>query len=281
MADTKEDALVKTTQNYYDSTDADNFYFNIWGGEDIHVGIYDREDITIREASHQTVKLMADMLQNLNSDAEVLDIGAGYGGAGRFLAKTYGCKVVCQNLSETQNARNREMNKAQGLEDKIEVIGGNFEDLPLEDGRFDIVWCEDSILHSGRRKKVLEEVFRVLKTGGEFIFTDPMKKHGVPNEDIRPILNRIHLDSLGSFEFYQEAANEVGFETVAIKDLSEHLGNHYAAVAKNLNGRYDEVVKVSSKEYVDNMLKGLDYWVEGNQAGNLTWGILHFRKPKG
>ena len=32
-------SVVKTAQEYYDSDDADNFYYHVWGGEDIHVGL--------------------------------------------------------------------------------------------------------------------------------------------------------------------------------------------------------------------------------------------------
>ena len=34
-------SAVSTAREYYNSEDADNFYFAIWGGEDIHIGLYD------------------------------------------------------------------------------------------------------------------------------------------------------------------------------------------------------------------------------------------------
>ena len=33
-----------TARDYYNSTDADTFYHSVWGGEDIHVGIYNGGD---------------------------------------------------------------------------------------------------------------------------------------------------------------------------------------------------------------------------------------------
>ncbi|MGJ3262351.1 MAG: class I SAM-dependent methyltransferase, partial [Salinarimonas sp.] len=36
-----EKSVSRITEDYYDSPEADNFYFNIWGGEDIHVGMYE------------------------------------------------------------------------------------------------------------------------------------------------------------------------------------------------------------------------------------------------
>src|SRR5690606_22992086 len=104
----------------------------------------------------------------------ILDIGAGYGGAARRLVERTGCGVICLNLSDAENERNRAMNEEQGYADRIEVIDGSFEEIPLGDGSVDAVWCQDAMLHSGDRARVLDEVDRVLKKGGRFIFTDPM-----------------------------------------------------------------------------------------------------------
>ena len=61
----------------------------------------------------------------------MLDLGSGYGGAARYLAKNHGCKVTCLNLSETQNERNIYNNKNYGLNHLINVTKGNFEDIPF------------------------------------------------------------------------------------------------------------------------------------------------------
>ena len=37
-------------EDYYDSDDAVRFYLDVWGGEDIHVGLYESETEAIREA---------------------------------------------------------------------------------------------------------------------------------------------------------------------------------------------------------------------------------------
>ncbi len=274
-----EQDVVKIAETYYDSREADQFYLNIWGGEDIHVGIYPEAGGSIIEASRKTVETMAGKLQGLGADTRVLDIGAGYGGSARYLAKAFGCRVSCLNISETQNQRNRQLCEEQGLADKVSVLHGNFEALPFEAGSFDVVWCQDSLLHSGNRGLVLQEVKRVLKPGGQWIFTDPMQADDCPRGVLEPVLSRIHLSTMGSFGFYDKAHAELGFETVAIDDLSEQLPRHYGRVRKDLESRYDEIIKVSSKDYVDRMIQGLGHWVEAGKKGYLSWGILHFRLP--
>ena len=48
--------VVNTACEYYNSDDADRFYTTIWGGEDIHIGIYASETESIFAASRGTVE---------------------------------------------------------------------------------------------------------------------------------------------------------------------------------------------------------------------------------
>lgn len=269
---------VEQAEAYYDSSDADNFYKHVWGGEDIHIGLYQSEDEPIKDASHRTVLTMIEMLGGLDASTKVVDVGAGYGGSGRVMAKTFGCHVTSLNLSETQNDLNRELNKEWGVEDKHDVVYGDFEHLPFDDNEFDVCWSQDAFLHSGNRIGVLQEVKRVLKPGGQLIFTDPMQKDGLKDQSVlQPILDRIHLETLGSFGFYDEELTKLGFEKVEVRDLTHQLRNHYDRVRRVLEGDYDNMCNLSSKTYIDNMIKGLGHWVNGADSGYLAWGIMQYR----
>ena len=134
---------VDTARVYYNSSDADRFYATIWGGEDIHIGLYHSENDSSFEASRRTVKKMAVYLENLNAETRVLDIGSGYGGSARFLVKQYGCQVGCLNLSEVQNQRNRSVNHKEGISLSINVVDGSFEQIPMPDHSVDVVWSQD------------------------------------------------------------------------------------------------------------------------------------------
>jgi len=272
--------VVERTQNYYDSADADEFYFRIWGGEDIHIGLYNEGEKDIFAASRRTVERMANYVADrITSETKVLDLGAGYGGSARYLAKRFGCHVTALNLSLKQNERDRQMNQEQGLADKIDVVDGNFEDLPYEDNSFDVIWSQDSFLHSGERRKVFAEMDRVLKPGGDIIFTDPMQKHGVDREQLRPVLDRIQLETMGSIEDYRQYAREFGWEELAVERMTGQLVNHYSNVHDHLESREKDLEGVVSQEYIDNMKRGLNHWVNAGKKELLAWGILHFRKP--
>ena len=275
---TNRSDAVERAEEYYDSAESDAFYKTIWGGEDIHIGLYRSESETIADASRRTVEEMAKRIQVCGPNTRIMDLGAGYGGSARYLAKTFGCKVTCLNLSETQNTRNRELTAQAGLDDLVSVVHGDFENIPDTDDSYDVVWSQDAILHSGRRERVLDEVARILAPHGQLVFTDPMQSDYCPDGVLQPILDRIQLSTLGSFRFYREKLAARGFQEESIEDLTDQLRNHYFRVGQALRKNYDQAVELSGKTYVNNMLKGLQHWVDGADKGYLAWGIMDFRK---
>jgi sarcosine/dimethylglycine N-methyltransferase len=221
---------------------------------------------------------MAAQLPELDAKTRVLDIGSGYGGAARHLANTYGCHVTCLNLSESQNRRNHDLNRAQGLHLLINVVDGSFEDIALPDGLIDVVWSQDAILHSGNRERVFAEVRRILDKGGNFILTDIMQSETCSSEVMQPILDRIDLESLGSLALYRAYAEHAGLEEVQWIDLSPQLNTHYTRVLHEVQANYEDLRRVCSEDYLNRAQIGLQHWIDGGKSGDLVWGILHFRK---
>ena len=275
------EGAAETAREYYNSDDADKFYSIIWGGEDIHVGLYENDEEPIAPASHRTVAHMMELAGEIRPDFKVIDLGAGYGGSARAIAKKHGCHVTALNVSEVENERDRAMNKEQGLDDKIEVIDGNFEELPFEDNSFDLAWTQDSFLHSAERHLCMKEAARVMKPGARFVMTDPMQSDDTPtdSEKLQPILDRIHLPSLGSPGFYREMAKKYGLKEIKFEEHAHQLPRHYGRVREELIKREKDLLEGGvSQAYIDRMKQGLQHWVNGGNAGILTWGIFVFEK---
>ncbi len=273
------ETATQVAREYYNSSDADRFYSEIWGGEDIHIGLYESGDDSIKDASRRTVDHLLQRIGELDSGATVIDIGSGYGGAARRMVDRFGCRVVCVNLSETENERNRQLNEAAGVSDRIDVIDGSFEDLPLENGTFDAAWSQDAILHAGNRPRVFGEVDRVLRSGGRFIFTDPMQSNDCPDGVLDPILARIHLSDLGFPKFYQSVARDLGWQDLGFEDLTDQLVNHYSRVLKETESRQSDLGQTISGDYLERMKTGLQHWIDGGRKGHLSWGVFLFGKP--
>ncbi|MEN8218022.1 MAG: class I SAM-dependent methyltransferase [Pseudomonadota bacterium] len=270
-------SVVSRTRDYYNSNEVLSFQTLIYNHSDhCSIGLYDGQE-SIHQAMYKTVEKMASQVP-FNESSIVLDMGAGYGGAARYLANTANCFVDCLNLSEGQNRRNRELNQKQGLDSQIRVIEGSFEEIPSPNEHYDVVWSQDALLFSSDRVKMLQEVYRVLKKGSHFIFTDPMKSDDCPTEVLQPLLERIHLDSLSSFNFYRNTATTLGFQEVQVIELTEQLTKHYARLLEEINTQYEAFLKACGKDYIEHQKRGLKHWVEAGKNGYLNWGILHFSK---
>lgn len=271
---------AETAQAYYDSMDTDRMYRLMWGGEHIHFGIYMEPDEPIHVASLRTVETMAQTLREIGPESRIIDLGAGYGGAARYLAKEYGCSVSCLNISTAQNERNRQLNREQGLDSLIDVQEGSFEAIPFPDDSFDIVWSQDAILHSSNRYQVFEEIRRVLKAGGELIFTDPMQSETCPSGLLQPAFDRLGIKDMGSAKFYRDTAQTLGFEEAQFINLSQHVPTHYRRLGEEVKRRYKEVVQATSADFVDRTLTSIEPWHDYYEQGYMQWGIWHFCQPK-
>lgn len=127
---------AEAARRYYDTADVDAFYTAVWGGEDIHMGIYAHPHEAVAVASQRTVEQMAAMVvDRLGPTHMVLDLGSGYGGPARYLANRFGCRVVALNISGVQNRRHRKINTARRVDGIIDIVAGSFDDLPFAAGQ--------------------------------------------------------------------------------------------------------------------------------------------------
>ncbi|MGO1523127.1 MAG: SAM-dependent methyltransferase [Nesterenkonia sp.] len=268
----------RVAQAAYDNPDADWFYSQIWGGEDIHLGLYRHPEESIAAASRRTMDHMAARLGERTVD-DVVDLGSGYCGASRFLSSRFGARVLSVNVSPEQNQRARALNTDAGLAEAIMVVDGSYNSVPADDGSFDLAWSQDAFLHSDRRDTAIAEAARVLRPGGELLFTDPMSADDTSQDLLGPVLERLHLPSLGSPAQYRAHAAAAGLVEVGFEDHTAQLATHYGRVLQESRARMDELRRSAGEEYLKHLMRGLQNWVDAGSRGLLTWGIFHFRKP--
>ncbi|KAL8927218.1 MAG: hypothetical protein Q9208_002394 [Pyrenodesmia sp. 3 TL-2023] len=278
-----------SARSHYNAPSTDTFYTQVWGGEDIHMGIYALPTDTIATASARTVAAMASTLASTGvpilPHLRVLDLGAGYGGAARWLAKTFGCSVTCLNLSFVQNERNKAMNRAAKLSHLIDVVEGSFEDLPpeiLDLAPFDIVWSQDSFLHSEDREKIVAGIDQVLARDGRgrVIFTDLMASKDAFERQpalMGLMMDRLGLSSLGAVEPYTQAFMRRGFQNWGYWDGVENFAVHYRKVGEELERRRKGMKGVDGA-VLEKQALGIRNWVRAAELGCVDWGIFCFGK---
>jgi len=126
---------------------------------------------------YPTNRLAVDAL-SLASDEVVLDVGCGTAAALRHASSrvTDGRLVGVDPIPRMREIA-RERLRGHAAEDRIEILAGAADDLPLDDGSADVVLAFDSYDHWPDADAGLREIHRVLRADGRLAI---VKDRGIP-----------------------------------------------------------------------------------------------------
>ena len=159
-------------------------------------------------------------LASLEEGETVLDLGSG-GGFDCFLAAQKVGKngrVIGVDMTPEMIEKARE-NKQKGDYDNVEFRLGEIENLPVADNSVDVIISNCVINLSPDKKKVFNEVFRVLKPGGRLMVSDIVLLKPLPDvirNSIEAYVGCVAGASLR--DEYLEAIRIAGFEDIGIVD---------------------------------------------------------------
>ena len=109
---------------------------------------------------------------DFTSAMRVLDVGCGIGGPVRYIANKFGCHVTGIDLTEEFCRAATMLTQRCALSDRVNFVRGNVLDLPLSDGSFDLVWCQNVTMNIEDKARLYGEVHRVLRPDGRFTSTE-------------------------------------------------------------------------------------------------------------
>ena len=154
----------------------------------------------------------------------VLDIGAVLAGPARLLASALGCRVDCLELSPDYCAGAVLLNRLTGLEDRITVHMGSALDMPFPDDSFDVVWMQNVGMNIADKRKLYDEIYRVLKPGGRFAFQEMAAGKVAPSYFPLPWATDPADNFLVSAEEMRSVLGASGFTAELLEDTSDaHL----------------------------------------------------------
>lgn len=162
-------------------------------------------------------------LLGLGLDTHVLDVASGSGGPALFMVRSTGCRLTGVDIHDRGVATANAAAVRDGLDDRARFLVHDARDpYPFDDAAFDVVVSFDSINHVFDRAPVFAEWRRVLRPGGQVLYTDAVVVTGPLRRE--EILAR--SASMGEFVFTPAGADEArlhdaGFVDVRVDDLSD------------------------------------------------------------
>ncbi len=258
---------------YYDDAAISRFYETCWGGADIHIGHYATGDETVAEASAAMTRHLLG-LAHLEAGHRVLDIACGFGGTLRMLAQL-GCQVKGIDISQNCVDHARETIAAAGLDDKIDVAIGDFHRIDSEPGAWDAVVCQEAIIHSDDRPQVFAEVFRILRPGGVFAFSDILTGDGADITKVEAAFARLGASVGATIGSYQSMARDAGFEVSHVEERLGDIKTHYDKLAAQL----EEPLAGIDADALTAISNSISRWQEALAGGHITWACFVATKP--
>jgi len=267
-------AAVGRTAEYYDTASVSDFYRQCWGGEDIHIGLYATGKESVAEASTAMTRHLLDSA-GIRAGMSVLDIACGYGGTLRVLAEMGCAPVRGIDISASNVAYAREANLKAGLDAGIEVEIGDFHAIGGDADTWDAVVCQDSIIHSPDRPAVFRDVFRVLRPGGTFAFSDLLTGTSADIDKVKAAFARIGATADATIGDYEQMARTAGFEIIRTEERQDDIRTHYDRLA----ARLAEPVAGLDTDALDAISQSIERWRNALAGGDITWALFVARKP--
>ena len=163
-------------------------------------------------------------LAGVREGEDVLDLGSGSGTDAFVAALRAGeaGSVIGVDMTDEQLGKARRLRDEAGLE-TVSFERGYIEDLPFEDGAFDVVISNGVINLSSDKARVFEEASRLLAPGGRLAVSDIISERRMPTSiKTDADLWAACIGGAEQVDDYTSIIEAAGFELTEIADNSQY-----------------------------------------------------------
>jgi len=213
---------IKQIKKYYRDSDAGYKYLHSKEGA-VHMAL-NYDGVFSDDGFYAQVKEIDNIIKP-EGIKDVLELGCGKGFNSLFLAKEnpdvnfVGIDITDKHLLEADK-------KARNIKN-VDFSYGDFHDLDFKDASFDLIFELESICHASDTKKVLSEIYRVLKPSGYFILYEGFKQDGFKNisENLKTasilVEKSMAVNNFEEISYWLSIASGVGFKIKIKENISQ------------------------------------------------------------
>ncbi|MEO5874972.1 MAG: methyltransferase domain-containing protein [Streptosporangiaceae bacterium] len=277
MPVSSRDYTEQDVQQFFDTTLT--AYLSFWDSNGVlHTGYFAGPgDTDYQAASDRTSEILAGYTE-LGPDSHVLDVGCGCGNYLLDLAGWTGCSGHGLDLSEERVKFARDKLTAHP-DRRLTFDHGSATAMPYADGTFSHVVSQDAMCLIPDKPRTHAEVYRVLRPGGLFVFSDFLQpKEEVSERARRHVYDRVRWNGGFSLVGYQQALETAGFEIVLARNVSDHLRQTYSVLGVTATERAASAPDEATRDWMLGFAESCGEMLIAIDDGEFGWGILVARK---
>ncbi|HEY7144530.1 MAG TPA: methyltransferase domain-containing protein [Streptosporangiaceae bacterium] len=257
-------------------------YLSFWDAEGVlHTGYFTGpDDADYQQAAERTSQVLA-ADAGIGESSHVLDVGCGCGNFVRYLASSLRCSGEGLDLSQERIAFARERLAAQdrGRELRIAFRHGSATQLPYPEASFSHVVSQDALFLVPDKPRSHAEIYRVLRPGGLFAFSDFLQPaEQVSEQARRHVYDRVRWSAGLSFTGYQQALERAGFEVELARNLRGQIRQTYQVLGVTARERARGTQDQAARDWMLAFAQSCAAIQTAIDDGEFGWGMFVARK---
>ena len=165
-------------------------------------------------------------LLQISASSEVLEIGFGSGLYAIHLAETTGCRITGLEINPHAVAAATELARQSSLGAQVKFRQQDVsEPLPFENNHFHAAFSNDVLCHVPERLALLQELRRILRPGGQLLFSDALIIGGLVTNEELAIRSSIGLYVFTAPGNNEKLLQEAGFDVATIMDTTSNAAS--------------------------------------------------------
>ncbi|GAX26208.1 hypothetical protein FisN_16Lh025 [Fistulifera solaris] len=157
---------------------------------------------------------------------QCIDLGSGTGASAIRIASSttnQKGKVVCLNVCPQQNRIAQHNVTKSNLHNQIQIVEGDFEQVPFPDHAFDLAFSQDAFIHAQSKIQAFREAFRLVRQGGAFVFCDVMAGPTTTDDQVEQFAQDNAIPDLLRPEQAMQAMRQAGWKDVHCLNVTKDM----------------------------------------------------------
>ena len=152
--------------------------------------------------------------EKIDETKSILDAGCGTGQTSAYIAKQYRCNVTSLDCNKMMLDKAKQ--RFSTLHLPIEVKQGSTENLPFDEGVFDMILSE-SVISFTDVSLTIPEFKRVLKPNGVLLAIEMVLEKSLSEEELKPIVNFYGVSQLLTEKEWYNFFERASFKQISVE----------------------------------------------------------------